>query len=579
MSAGGIRKFGHYSLDLDRGCLLVDGLEVPLRPKTFALLAFLTANPGRLISKDELIRAVWRGAEITDDVLVQGMGELRRALGTRGKGYIRTVPRRGYRFEVEVSTLPPVIDGSSQVVPLQPASSVAAMTTVAARPSSLHRWLLPAVLVLLVATAGATWILRGDRARLHTRPTIAVLPFANVGDPGRQYFADGLTQDLIRALGRFSSLTVADWEAVLPYRDLAGDPGKAARDLDLQYQIDGNVQRTAGHVFIKMRLLDSNGSPFWSREFNAPLAEFFPLQMRIVQEISAALALQVEDLELQRVAWTQPGNFDAYDYVLRARSASRHGPEGLAEARELLNHALKLDTGYAAAWSAKAWTYLISAAEGWGEAPARRLAQAEDAATRALQLDASDVAAHVVLGRIHLLNLRHEQARDEMEHALKINPNDALALEGYGELLVWLGHTDEGIEMLKTAMRIRSSLKGPQLFALAVAYYLKGRYREAIALASREQGSPAQSEIVTAPLLLLAACHGQLGERDVAGELLRRARDLDPLFDEHVPTFGTWLQQPQDLQRLRDGLVMAGQPVVWEIAASAGFNAALVAAR
>lgn len=561
--ARGIRTFGSFALDLDRGCLLQDGVEVPLRPKTFAVLSFLAANPGRLVSKDELIRVIWRGAIVSDDVLVQSVGELRRALGESGEGVIRTVPRRGYRFDADIS-----IAGAAPDRPLT-SQPLLLPQPLMRRP----RWMpVAAMLVLLsIAVAGAWMYFSRATTPSRAKPAIAVLPLENLSEPQRQYFADGLTRDLIQALGRFSSLTVVSWEAVEPHRGAAGeDPTRIARELDVQYQIKGSVQRTAERLLVKLQLLTSQGGVLWSRDFDAPVAELFPLQEKLVQEISAAMALQVADFELQRVAWTRPGNLDAYDYLLRARAVVPDGPNGIAEARALIRQALEIDPGYAAAWSAKAATYLLSAGEGWGEPPARRLEQAREAATQALKLDPRDVMAHVILGRIHLLFSRHEQARDEMEQALAINPNDSLALEGYGEVLVWLGETDKGMEVLQTARRIKPGMQGSQLFALSVGYYLKGRCSDAIAIGSG-QAPPSQTEVTTAPLLLAAACHVQLGQADMAARLLRKARELDPLYDERIQTFGTWLHKPQDLQRLRDDLVKAGQPPVWNAIASARF--------
>lgn len=581
--ASGVRTFGSFSLDADRGCLLVEGVEVPLRPKTFALLSYLSAHAGRLVSKEELIKAVWRGAIVSDDVLVQSVGELRRALGEKGAGIIRTIPRRGYRFDAEVSLVTPAVDqpelrpaSQPEMQPVHQSELRPGLRPVQ-QPGQRRRWALAfAAITLLATTAGGVWTVIAHKAdamsQARAKPAIAVLPFVNLDDtPDRQYFVDGLTQEVIAALGRFSSLAVVSWDAVLPYRDAAGDPGKAARDLDVQYQIKGSVRRTAERVFIKAQLVNPQGWVLWSREFDERLVDLFPLQEKLIQEISAVLALQVANFEVQRVAWTtRPGNLDAYDYLLRARSVSPDGPNGLAEAREMLKQAIALDSGYAAAWSARALTYLISAGEGWGEPPARRLEQAQDAARKALQLDPTDVLAHVVLGRVHLIYSQHDNARDEMEQALAINPNDSLALEGYGEILLWQGHTDQAIEVLRTALRIRPGMKGSERFALGLGYYLKGRCSDVMALAQSGQ-APTQSEITTPPLLLLAACQAQLGHTDVAAQLLQRARDADPLYDDHVRAFGAWLQQPQDLKRLRDGLVRAGQPPVWEASISAGY--------
>ena len=203
-------------LDLDRGCLLSGNGEIALRPKTFAVLHYLAENPGRLVSKDELFAAVWPKLNVTDDALVQSIGELRKALGDDGTRLIKTVPRRGYRFE-------PIV--SAETAPLP---AVAGLPTPAAKPRG--RLLTASVLASLLAAVGL-WIgaaadwklpvsLGGGKTSAtparewDAKPAVAILPFVNQNnDPTRDYFADGLTQDLINALGRFPELTVMSWNA------------------------------------------------------------------------------------------------------------------------------------------------------------------------------------------------------------------------------------------------------------------------------------------------------------------------------------------------------------------------------
>lgn len=558
----GILTFGSFRLDTDRGCLLVDNEEIPLRPKTFALLSYLAHNPGRLVSKDELVRAVWRGAVVSDDVLTQSVGELRRAMGETGAAFIRTVPRRGYRFDAGVLPAAPV--------PTAPAP--AGQST----PDARHRrWpLLVAILALLLAAAAGAWKLYGrggdaavtaqdsPQGSARTGPTIAVLPFENLGgDPRSQLFANGMTEYLTDALGRFSSLTVISPRALPPYRDAAAGSGEITPDLDVQYRIEGGVQLTAIRVHVNARLVDARGRLLWTRNYDdQPLAEVLPLQEELVQQISAALARQVADFELRHAAMARPGRMDAYDYLLQARSVMNDGRNGLAQARELLKRAIDLDPGYAAAHSTLALTYVLSVGMNWAESRTNALEKAQAAAWRALQRDQNDVLAHVVLGFAHLFSSQHDQALSEMKRALAINPNDSLALEGYGQILLWLGQPDAAIEALETARRIRPGMQGPQVLALALGYYLKGRYADAIVLMEGGQTPPPRPEVIADPLvdilLLLAACHAQLGHVDAATRYAGLARTAGPRLD--IRTFGTWLHEAQDLQRLREGLARAG---------------------
>lgn len=201
-------RFGSFLLDFERGSLLAGDSEVSLRPKTFAVLCFLVANRGRLVPKDELFDAIWPNIAVTDDALVQSVGELRRALGADGAQLIRTIPRRGYRFEAEIETAPEILDQTPSNPPPSgtPTSAMAVETN---RKTGWRVRLISSFVVVCLAAAGLLWAgLRADwhvldppnksKAGLEAeaQPTIAILPFASqVQGASQDYFADGLTQD------------------------------------------------------------------------------------------------------------------------------------------------------------------------------------------------------------------------------------------------------------------------------------------------------------------------------------------------------------------------------------------------
>ncbi|MFZ1103068.1 MAG: winged helix-turn-helix domain-containing protein, partial [Hyphomicrobiaceae bacterium] len=256
-------RFDRYILDLRRGCLLLDGREIALRPKTFAVLHCLAENSGRLVAKDELFAAVWPNLAITDDALVQSIGELRRALGDDGPRLIRTVPRRGYRLDAAVGVVAPPDPSPTVGTPGSPApdgeTRSPAMTirdhALALLKTALTDWRgasVAALALVALLAAGTLWTIRGTvrsgdqstkSAELDTKAAIAILPFVNQGnDPARDYFADGVTQDIINALGRFSALTVMSWNAVLPYKAKSTSPGEIGRSLAVRYQVEGSVR-------------------------------------------------------------------------------------------------------------------------------------------------------------------------------------------------------------------------------------------------------------------------------------------------------------------------------------------------
>jgi adenylate cyclase len=533
--------FGRFVLDASRGCLVAEDKEIALRPRTFAVLQYFVDNPARLISKNELIAKVWHGGDVTDDALVQSVGELRRALGDDGPRIIRTVPRRGYRFDVEVvRDQPEAAHLPAQLPPTQ--SPVLARVALA---------------LALLAALSVGWILSTvpRRADAPDRPALAVLPFANVGgDPTRQHIADGLTDDIINSLGRFSGLTVLSWNAVASYRNAPAMPREVARSLSVRYQIEGSVQEVDGKVRVQARLVDAEGRVLGRPMRFDELRENLPgIPEKLSAQIAAVLAAQIERLEQHRVLDKPSGNPDAYDRLLRARSALRSPDRAnIVEARNLLRSAIDIDPRLAAAWSALAETYIITVDSGWTESPALTLEQASEAAIRALDLDESDVPAHIALGRVHLFHSRHAEARAELDRALEINPNDANGLAGRGDMLLWLGQTDDAIESLEAAQRIDPAISFAERFALSLAYYLKGRYDDAISQArlNISTGNYSVNQI------MLAVSYAQLGREEQAADHALQVRLLEPTFDPE--TFGTKLRNPADFQRLQDGLRKAG---------------------
>ena len=551
-------QFDRYVLDLDRGSLFLEGNEIALRPKTFAVLRYFVENSSRLVSKDDLFAAVWPNLAITDDVLVQSIGELRRALGDDGARLIKTIPRRGYRFESEVSALESHGQSSADALP---ASSTSSDTVQPPQPAFTRHTIVFASLALAVLlAAGALWSGLNSRspnktADIGAKPAIAVLPLVNQSDEAtRDYFADGLTQDIINALGRFSSLTVMSWNAVLPYKGKPANPAEIARNLAVRYQVEGNVRQTGDRVRVNAQLVDASGQVLWSASFDEALADLFVLQDKITTQIAGALAIRISQAEQRRVFAKPTANLDAYDYVLRARPALlRPERAGIVQARAFLKQAIELDPNYAAAFAALAETYYTAVTMGWAEQPADFLGRAEELANKALSLDDSNVRAHVLLGRIHIFHHRYDEAKAELDRAIAINPSDANGLAGRGNILMWSGQTDAAIETLELAQRIDPELNPIDRFALSLAYYLKGRYDAAIEqgeLNLRKTSGANYSRIV------LAAAYAEQNRTDDTARVVTMIHRIDPAFDSRE--FGTKFLNSVDLEHLRDGLRKAG---------------------
>jgi TolB-like protein/DNA-binding winged helix-turn-helix (wHTH) protein/Tfp pilus assembly protein PilF len=561
-------QFDRFVLDLDRGSLLLDGNEIELRPRTFAVLQHLVENSRRLVSKEELFAAVWTNVVVTDDALVQSIGELRRALGDDSQRLIRTVPRRGYRLECDVSEAAPTRPAPASPAPAPSHGEVpapAAHSRVRARAAAIVTTVVliaGAALLILVTTDWKIPFLPppaegpADRqAEARDRAAIAILPFLNQGDdPRQEYFADGLAQDIINALGRFPELTVLSWNAVSRYKDRPASPGEIARRLAVHYQVEGSVLRSSDRVRVNVQLVNAEGRVLWSSRYDEALADLFALEEKIMVEIAGALAIRVARIEQQKVSAKPAESLEAYDYVLRARPAlQRPTRANNAEARALLRRAIQIDPNSAAAYSALAESYHIAVAMGWAESPLEFLGRAEEMANKALSLDRSQTRAHVTLGRIHLFHDRYDRANTELERALEANPSDGYALAGHGNVLMWLGRTDAAIEALERAQRIDPELNAIDRFALSLAYYLKRRYTAAIEQAELNLRENPRANFTRG---VLAASYAQLGRTDDAARVAREIGRVSPAFD--AETFGNKFLNPSDLQHLRDGFRKAG---------------------
>jgi TolB-like protein/DNA-binding winged helix-turn-helix (wHTH) protein len=577
-------RFDRYILDLDRGHLLLDGNEIALRPKTFAVLHFLVENCQRLVSKDELFASVWRNIAVTDDALVQSIGELRRALGDDGPRLIKTIPRRGYRFESDVSVVASIGQSSIDAALVQAHSRDVAQssetgtnvrmpfTLVATALGGSRIRLFASLGLAVLLAAGVLWAgvgsewrflsLPGNADRSATKnpeigakPALAILPFVNQSiDSAHEYFVDGLTQDIINALGRFPELTVMSWNAVSPYKGRPASSAEVARRLAVRYQVEGSVLRTDGRVRVSAQLIDSDGRVLWSARFEEPLVDLFTLQDKITTQIAGVLAIRVAQIEQRRALAKPTESLEAYDYVLRARPAlQRPARADIAHARILLRRAIELDPNYAAAYAALAETYHISVSMGWAESPTAFLSRAGEMANKALSLNDSEVRARVILGYIHIFHQQYEQAKTEIERAIAINPNDAHGLAGRGNILVWLGQTDAAIETLELAQRIDPELNAIDRFALSLAYYLKRRYDAAIELAERNLRKTVGANFTR---IVLAAAYAQLDRAEDAARVVSTIHRTEPTFDPQ--RFGSKFLNPADLEHLRDGLRKAG---------------------
>ena len=292
----------------------------------------------------------------------------------------------------------------------------------------------------------------------------------------------------------------------------------------------------------------------WSARFDEPYSDLFVLQDKVTMQVAGVLAILVTEIEQRRVLAKRGANLASYDYLLRARPALQRPTRAeLVQARSLLRRAIEIDPNYAAAYAALAETYFTATSMGWAELPSEAVDRAEDMANKALALDESDVRAHIILGRIHIFYQRYEQARVEIDRAIALNPNDAHALAGRGNIRMWLGETDAAIKDLELALRIDPELNAMDRFALSLAFYLKGRYDAGIEQAALNLQ---RTEGANFSRVVLAAAYAEQKNEREAARVVAAIHRLDPTFD--AQDFGSKFLRSDDLARLRDGMRKAG---------------------
>jgi len=387
--------------------------------------------------------------------------------------------------------------------------------------------------------------------------TLAVLPFANhSADPKREFFSDGLTEDVINALGRFSAIRVIAHNTVQAYKHRTVSPDQISRELGVRYVVMGSVREADGRLRVGIELSDAmKGTLLWSERYGGEGKEVFEIQDRIVRNIVGALAVKLSGLEQQRAAAKPPESLEAYELVLRARGLLRavQRPEN-REARSLIAQAIKLSPSYAEGHAALAYAEFQRTVFGWMEDPSDGLRRAEQAARRALAIDdpGANARALGILGNIHTFTGNYEAALADADRAIELNPSDAIARSLRGGILLWLGKIDESIAASEVARRYDPRLAAEGMFNLALAYYLAGRYREAVETAVAVQPN-ARTVFLQA---VQAGALAQLGEDEAARRSAEEVRRLDPFFD--VKLFGRRLVNPAHREKAQEGLRKAG---------------------
>jgi adenylate cyclase len=428
-----------------------------------------------------------------------------------------------------------------------------------ARPVRAHRILVAAE---AVAPAGARDPISKSARPVSQKPSIAVLPFANMsGDAEQEYFSEGITEDIITNLSRNRAFFVISRSTSFTYKGSGIDIGKVARELNVRYVLEGSVRRAGNRVRITAQLIDAEtGHHLWGDRYDRELADVFAVQDEIAQSITGAIAPGIISAEIQHAQRKEPSQLDAWDRIVRAHwHIRRFTQSDLAEARRLLDEAIVLDPSNSMAFSDLAFALHFEAVFGWGDGPAESHARLGEAARKAVAADDSDAMAHTSLAIFDLFSGRHEEARRRLHRALELDPNSFFARGYLGVSYGFGGDYETALPHLEEAMRL--SPRGPLLVIWCLcrgwAALTAERCEEAVEYATQAADANPEFPDIYA---VLACAYGHLGRpveaRGALDQLLRRMPDLTASDKRLNRPFA----RPDDQERFLTGLCKAGLP-------------------
>jgi DNA-binding winged helix-turn-helix (wHTH) protein/TolB-like protein/Tfp pilus assembly protein PilF len=459
--------FGEFVLEpTQQRVLRGDGTPLDLTPRLFSTLVFFVEHPGELLDKDTLIQAIWSGLVVEENNLSQVVSGLRRALGDEPQGsrYIQTVPRRGFRFVAEVSrpavTLPAPVpaDGVDET------ATPGAISAAQPEPAQPRRaWLQSALgLGLLAGVGGATWAFwspakPGEEA---AAPTLAVLPFKPLAAEGRDELLElGMADSVAAQLSTLPGLVVRSTSSVRRYAGADQDPMRAARELDVNWIVDGSVQRRGEQLRITTRLLRApDGAAAWSGNFDLRYTSVFDIQDQIANKVRAAIAPSLQAPSGSMTPLTEVGgtrSVDAYQLYLAAHWRAQGGRrEDIETALGLLHQALAIDPAYALAWTELAWVHRRRLWNADG-APAEVFEAANTALKRSLALvpDLPHARSGLAFSRFWY-DFDWRDAETEFHAALTANPNLVSGHWGLAQMLLTQGRIEEGLGHMRLAREL-----------------------------------------------------------------------------------------------------------------------------
>ncbi len=485
--------FDSCQIDTERRELRCADAVIDIEPQVFDLVVFMAVNPQRLITRDELIQAVWNGRIVSDATIDGRIASARKAIGDDGRQQriIKTVPRRGFRFLADV----------------QHKASGLILKGDALPPSG-----------------------RGGAKSESSGPVIAVLPFGNQSqDAQPDYFAEGISEDITTVLSRFHALRVVSRMSSFQFREKDLAPSGIASQLNADYLLSGNVRRHGERIRIVVELYDgASGHVVWSERFDRLATDVFTVQDEIAQTVAAQMTGQVQLADLRRMLAKESQDLTAYDDLLAGLDLHKSGdirPETAQQAVSAFSKAIEKDPAYARAYAWRAcsfsrtWGYPVSTEE---------FEAVKTDVLRSLELDPGEAEAHRIAGAVFRALHEFDRADEHIEKALELNPSDAHILVKAAEHHAFLSRADEARSLVEQAMNLNPLFPAWYWEVLALASYVEGQFERATREVNRST-SP-----TFAGLAYLAAAQMHLNQNEDAKRTVAELRSKFPQINVAV---------------------------------------------
>jgi TolB-like protein len=493
-------SFEKFLLDCDRRELRRDAELVEVEPKVFDLLAYLVRARDRVVSRDELITAVWDGRIVSESALATCINAARSAISDSGdeQRLIKTLPRKGIRFVGIVREATNAVEASLPGLPAD--------------------------------------VLLG----IPSNPSIAVLPFQNLSDdPAQEYFADGMVEDIITGLSRIKWLFVIARNSSFAYKGKAVGVQQVGRELGVRYVLEGGVRKSGNRVRITAQLVEADtGIHLWAERYERLLDDIFALQDDLTMSVVGAIEPNLRRVEVERVKRKRPDSLDAYDLVLRALPHTySHTAADAASAIPLLTNALTFEPKYSTAHALLAWCYHFRFRFGLRE---EDHAAAVHHARAAIVDGGDDATALGIAGFVISLDAHdHATALEVFDRALTLSNCNIFALHCSALVLSFMGESERAIERAQRALRLSpfDFLNYLSFNALAVSYFRTRRYQEAHDAA---RNSVRLNPRFSVCHLFLTAALVRLERHEEARAEAQQVITLDPTFtiDKYAVTIG-----------------------------------------